>query len=165
MIVWLRTILSLLPHCLLPLDFSFSPSVPFFSCLQSLCIVEARTASEFSDQIKEYNSAIQRGTGAVLFAVCRGKVSEGIDFADERGRAVLITGLPYPPQKVGRRDEGSECSECMHVCEYALLRRHMGSFPPHFLTTFPFYSPLSYISPLALPLEGCKSDAEAAIFG
>lgn len=34
--------------------------------------------------------------GAILFAVCRGKVSEGLDFADERGRAVVITGLPYP---------------------------------------------------------------------
>ena len=30
--------------------------------------------------------------GAVLFAVCRGKVSEGIDFADKAGRAVMITG-------------------------------------------------------------------------
>ena len=32
-------------------------------------------------------------------AVCRGKVAEGLDFADENGRAVLITGLPYPPLK------------------------------------------------------------------
>ena len=32
-------------------------------------------------------------------AVCRGKVSEGIDFSDVRGRAVVITGLPYPPNK------------------------------------------------------------------
>lgn len=30
--------------------------------------------------------------GAVLFAVCRGKVSEGLDFADKAGRAVMITG-------------------------------------------------------------------------
>lgn len=30
-------------------------------------------------------------------AVCRGKVSEGLDFADINGRAVIITGLPYPP--------------------------------------------------------------------
>lgn len=25
------------------------------------------------------------------------QVSEGLDFADENGRAVVITGLPYPP--------------------------------------------------------------------
>lgn len=30
-------------------------------------------------------------------AVCRGKVSEGLDFANNFGRAVIITGLPYPP--------------------------------------------------------------------
>lgn len=32
----------------------------------------------------------------MLFAVCRGKVSEGIDFADAKARAVVITGMPYP---------------------------------------------------------------------
>ena len=34
--------------------------------------------------------------GSILFAVCRGKVSEGIDFADAKARAVIITGMPYP---------------------------------------------------------------------
>ena len=32
----------------------------------------------------------------MFFAVCRGKVSEGLDFADNNGRAVVVTGLPYP---------------------------------------------------------------------
>ena len=36
--------------------------------------------------------------GAVFFAVCRGKVSEGLDFANKNGRVVVITGLPYPPK-------------------------------------------------------------------
>lgn len=31
--------------------------------------------------------------------VCRGKVAEGLDFADNNGRAVIIVGLPYPPLK------------------------------------------------------------------
>jgi len=35
--------------------------------------------------------------GAIFMAVCRGKVSEGLDFANNFGRAVIITGLPYPP--------------------------------------------------------------------
>ena len=32
----------------------------------------------------------------MFFAVCRGKASEGIDFSDEKGRAVIICGIPYP---------------------------------------------------------------------
>jgi len=35
------------------------------------------------------------------------KVSEGLDFANSNGRAVIITGLPYPnvkEPKVSRRD-------------------------------------------------------------
>uniref|UniRef100_A0A8C4QQN9 Regulator of telomere elongation helicase 1 homolog n=1 Tax=Eptatretus burgeri TaxID=7764 RepID=A0A8C4QQN9_EPTBU len=36
-------------------------------------------------------------SGAAFFAVCRGKVSEGLDFADCHGRAVVVTGLPFPP--------------------------------------------------------------------
>ncbi len=35
--------------------------------------------------------------GAILCCVCRGKVSEGIDFADEMARAVVLVGIPFPP--------------------------------------------------------------------
>ena len=35
----------------------------------------------------------------MLLAVCRGKVSEGIDFADANARAVVIVGIPYPNVK------------------------------------------------------------------
>lgn len=34
--------------------------------------------------------------GAILCCVCRGKVSEGIDFADEMARAVVLIGIPFP---------------------------------------------------------------------
>jgi Fanconi anemia group J protein len=33
----------------------------------------------------------------MLLAVCRGKVSEGINFKYENARAVFILGIPYPP--------------------------------------------------------------------
>lgn len=34
--------------------------------------------------------------GALLFAVCRGRVSEGLDFTDNQARAVITIGIPYP---------------------------------------------------------------------
>ncbi|GAA52588.1 fanconi anemia group J protein homolog [Clonorchis sinensis] len=34
--------------------------------------------------------------GALVLAVCRGKVSEGLDFADAYGRLVIAVGIPYP---------------------------------------------------------------------
>ena len=50
----------------------------------------------------EYYARVKEPSGACFMAVCRGKVAEGLDFADENGRAVLITGLPYPPLKDAR---------------------------------------------------------------
>lgn len=34
--------------------------------------------------------------GALLLAVCRGKISEGINFSDQYARGVLVVGIPYP---------------------------------------------------------------------
>lgn len=50
--------------------------------------------SEFYEKVKS-----PEFKGAIFMAVCRGKVSEGLDFANNNGRAVLITGLPFPPLK------------------------------------------------------------------
>lgn len=38
--------------------------------------------------------ANQGADGALLFAVCRGKVSEGLDFADNNARAVITVSGP-----------------------------------------------------------------------
>ncbi|CCI42728.1 unnamed protein product [Albugo candida] len=62
--------------------------------------VEPRNRTEFNVIVDEYHQSIKvKQEGAVFFAVCRGRVSEGIDFANEKGRAVVITGLPFPPTK------------------------------------------------------------------
>jgi regulator of telomere elongation helicase 1 len=62
--------------------------------------VEPRARIDFKQVVDEYHETIrEKPQGAVFFAVCRGKVSEGIDFSNEKGRAVVITGLPFPPTK------------------------------------------------------------------
>ncbi|XP_054004616.1 regulator of telomere elongation helicase 1 homolog [Hylaeus anthracinus] len=63
--------------------------------------VESQYKDGFINIMNEYCEKINdpSGKGAIFMAVCRGKVSEGLDFANANGRAVLITGLPFPPLK------------------------------------------------------------------
>lgn len=63
--------------------------------------VEPQRKDTFNTIINDYYSKISdpNAKGACFMAVCRGKVSEGLDFADMNGRAVIITGLPFPPLK------------------------------------------------------------------
>uniref|UniRef100_A0A8C1WR91 Regulator of telomere elongation helicase 1 n=1 Tax=Cyprinus carpio TaxID=7962 RepID=A0A8C1WR91_CYPCA len=52
-----------------------------------------RVIDGYYDKVNDPNS-----NGGSFFAVCRGKASEGLDFADTYGRGVVITGLPFPPR-------------------------------------------------------------------
>ncbi|KAH8281240.1 hypothetical protein KR018_001377 [Drosophila ironensis] len=61
--------------------------------------LEPRGKDQFTSTMEEFYQAIRDSKGACFMAVCRGKVSEGLDFADRNGRAVIITGLPFPPLK------------------------------------------------------------------
>ncbi|OQR82959.1 hypothetical protein ACHHYP_15276 [Achlya hypogyna] len=62
--------------------------------------VEPKNRTEFATVVADYHAAIKaNAAGAIFMAVCRGKVSEGIDFSNENGRAVVITGLPFAPIK------------------------------------------------------------------
>ncbi|KAH8064998.1 ATP-dependent DNA helicase [Aureococcus anophagefferens] len=61
---------------------------------------EPRKAADMKAVIRSFDAAAAPGApGALLLAVCRGKVSEGMDFADDRCRCVVVTGLPYAPAK------------------------------------------------------------------
>ncbi|CAP36988.2 Protein CBR-DOG-1 [Caenorhabditis briggsae] len=70
---------------------------------KKVILFEPRRSSELSAVMDEFDEAIFNPTrfgatinGALMFAVFRGKVSEGIDFADDRARVVISVGIPYP---------------------------------------------------------------------
>eukprot|EP00899_Mesostigma_viride_P006227 jgi/Mesvir1/15605/Mv03214-RA.2 len=60
-------------------------------------VVEPRESALFGQAQEDFLAKLDdpATSGAVFFAVCRGKVSEGLDFADRAGRAVVVTGIPY----------------------------------------------------------------------
>lgn len=62
-------------------------------------VLEPKTSAELSQAIAEFEKflASENSAGCILMGVCRGKISEGIDFANEQSRAVVVTGLPFPP--------------------------------------------------------------------
>jgi len=60
-----------------------------------LIFVETPDANETSIALENYRRACDNGRGAVLLSVARGKVSEGIDFDHNYGRAVIMFGVPY----------------------------------------------------------------------
>uniref|UniRef100_A0A8D0B0W3 DNA 5'-3' helicase n=1 Tax=Sander lucioperca TaxID=283035 RepID=A0A8D0B0W3_SANLU len=54
---------------------------------------------DFDELLQMYYDAIkccEERDGALLIAVCRGKVSEGLDFTDDNARAVVTIGIPFP---------------------------------------------------------------------
>ncbi|EFC43746.1 predicted protein, partial [Naegleria gruberi] len=64
-------------------------------------ITEPKESSKLNQVIREYEDSIKNRkgntTGACFFAVCRGRVSEGLDFINRNGRCCMIVGLPFPP--------------------------------------------------------------------
>jgi regulator of telomere elongation helicase 1 len=62
-------------------------------------VVEPKSTAELPDAINEFHKYLNlpKSKGVALFGVCRGKISEGIDFAHDMCRAVVITGLPFAP--------------------------------------------------------------------
>ena len=49
------------------------------------------------DWLPIFKQTIECGKGAVVIGVCKGKISEGIDFADNAARWVIVVGIPYAP--------------------------------------------------------------------
>ena len=60
-----------------------------------LVFIETPDSIETTLALDNYRTACDTGRGAVLLSVARGKVSEGIDFDHNYGRAVIMFGVPY----------------------------------------------------------------------
>jgi Rad3-related DNA helicase len=56
---------------------------------------EPRESSHYKFVIAAFYQDVYK-KGAIIFAVCRGKISEGLDFSDDAARCVMIIGIPYP---------------------------------------------------------------------
>jgi len=56
---------------------------------------EPQTAKEYQNVIKNYyKSVFDHKEGAILMGVCRGRVSNSLEFRDNAARCVIVVGIP-----------------------------------------------------------------------
>ena len=56
---------------------------------------EPKGSDKIVEMLEKYQLALAH-KGAILAAVCRGKLCEGVDFTDRQCRGVVVAGMPYP---------------------------------------------------------------------
>lgn len=66
--------------------------------------VEPRESKEANDALKEFISLPAKGRSGILFAVCGGKWSEGLDYRGDQLTAAMVIGLPLAPFTPVRKD-------------------------------------------------------------
>lgn len=62
---------------------------------------EPKSRGSFAECIENFRIKVDdsKSSGAIFIGVCRGKLSEGIDLANQYCRAVILVGLPFPALK------------------------------------------------------------------
>ena len=59
--------------------------------------IEPRNAGEMADVLSQFKATtLANSGGAILFCVSRGKITEGVDLADNQCRLVMMAGIPFP---------------------------------------------------------------------
>lgn len=99
-------------------------------------ILEPKSGEELKHKMKEFYSAARNPklfsdsiTGAVFLGVCRGKVSEGLDFADQDARAVITVGIPFPSIKDKQVDTTHVLVYCYRVTPPKVAINNFSYFP------------------------------------
>ena len=63
-------------------------------------MVDGDNGRDYKKTLEVYYKCIFEGRkkGAILVSVCRGRLSEGVDFCDDAARLVLMVGMPFAQQ-------------------------------------------------------------------
>ena len=77
-----------------------------------------RNDEQLTQLMKDFGTSA-KSQGALMLCIYRGKMSEGIDFADEKARAVICVGIPFPgvrdPKVTSKKSYNDEYSRTKNL--------------------------------------------------
>ncbi|CAG7820599.1 unnamed protein product [Allacma fusca] len=73
---------------------------------------DQRDQHALNEMLKKYKSQAETTQGAILFAVMRGKLSDGVEFRDNQARALVTIGIPFAPTEDPSVKEKRDYQDC-----------------------------------------------------